>query len=324
MSGNHSFVKCIKVFCLFQISIFLVSCDGDGDPLSEVTVTASVDEGFNPLTVTFNVGGPSIIITGATWDFGDGEEAETIGKSSISHTFVNPGQPIVRVTVIARDPSSDNFEFQIPITVLSDTELPDTELPDTELPNVNLIVSSFAIDTEVTPGGVETISAIIQNIGTDTFSGEGSGAAIPHIDVGYFLSTDEKITVDDIYIGDTSIFVSNFFGAGEIGFGFQSLAPGENYQFNHQLDVKGNIPAGTYYAGAIVDYIDELHWYTFPRSTDTLEFTFPSHVVVPETDEGDNVRLLTAHQVTVSAVACVDDSFEDDDSSATATTYWEC
>jgi len=279
-----------------------------------VTVTASVDEGLIPLTVTFDVRGPSIIITGATWDFGDGEEAETIGKSSISHTFVNPGQPIVRVTVIARDPSSDNFEFQIPITVLSDTELPDTELP-----NVNLIVSSFAIDTEVTPGDWETVSAIIQNIGTDTFTAEGINTAIAHIDVGYFLSTDDIITVDDIFIGDTSISIGTFFTNSDIPFGVQSLAPGEIYQYDHQLAVKGNVPAGTYFAGAIVDYIDEFHWYTFPRSTDTLEFAFPSHVVVPETDEGDNVRLLTAHQVAVTAPACVDDSFEPDDSSATAT-----
>jgi hypothetical protein len=50
-----------------------------------------------------------------------------------------------------------------------------------------------------------------------------------------------------------------------------------------------------------------------------LEFTFPSHVVVPETIEDDNARLLTAHQVLVSAVACVDDVFEADDTSATAT-----
>ncbi len=312
MSDNHSFVKCIKILCLFQLSIFIISCDGD--PLSEVTVTASVDEGLIPLTVTFDVRGPSIIITGATWDFGDGEEAETIGKSSISHTFVNPGQPIVRVTVIARDPSSGNFEFQIPITVLSDTELPDTELP-----NVNLIVSSFAIDTEVTPGDWETVSAIIQNIGTDTFTAEGINTAIAHIDVGYFLSTDDIITVDDIFIGDTSISIGTFFTNSDIPFGVQSLAPGEIYQYDHQLAVKGNVPAGTYFAGAIVDYIDEFHWYTFPRSTDTLEFAFPSHVVVPETDEGDNVRLLTAHQVAVTAPACVDDSFEPDDSSATAT-----
>jgi hypothetical protein len=81
------------------------------------------------------------------------------------------------------------------------------------------------------------------------------------------------------------------------------------------------VPGGTYFAGAIVDYIDEFHWYNFPRSTNISEVTFPSHLVVPETDEGDNVRLLTAHQVTVTAPVCVDDLFEPDDSSATATLF---
>ena len=302
MSTSHLFGKYLRLLGVIQLSVFLVSCGG-GDPLSEVTVTASVDEGFNPLTVTFDVRGPSIIISGGTWNFGDGEEAETFGASSITHTFVNSGKVTVQVTVIVRDPSSGDFKFEIPINVL---------------PNVNLIVSSFAIDTEVTPGGLETVSAIIQNIGTDTFSAEGI-TVVPHIDVGYYLSTDDVITVDDIFIGDTSIFVGTFFTNSDIAFGVQSLAPGEIYQYDHQLAVKGNVPAGTYFAGAIVDYIDEFHWYDFPRSTDTLEFVFPSHVVVPETNEEDNARLLTAHQVAVTAPACVDDSFEPDDSSATAT-----
>ena len=297
MSTSHLFVKYVRLLGVIQLSVFLVNCGG-GDPLSEVTVTASVDEGFNPLTVTFDVRGPSIIISGATWDFGDDEEVQTIGASSITHTFVNPGKVTVLVTVIARDSSSGDFKFDIPINVL---------------PDVNLIVSSFAIDTEVTPGGLETISAIIQNIGADTFTAHAL------IDVGYYLSTDDIITVDDILIGDTSIFVGDFFTNSDIPFGVQSLAPGENYQYDHQLAVKGNVPGGTYFAGAIVDYIDEFHWYNFPRSTNTSEVTFPSHAVVPETDEGDNVRLLTAHQVTVTAPVCVDDLFEADDNNAAAT-----
>ena len=301
MSTSHLFIKYLRLLGVIQLSVFLVSCDGEPITLATVAVTASVNEGFNPLTVTFDVRGPDIIISGATWDFGDDEEAQTIGASSITHTFVNPGKVTVLVTVIARDSSSGDFKFDIPINVL---------------PDVNLIVSSFAIDTEVTPGGLETISAIIQNIGTDTFT--GSGAATTHIEVGYYLSTDDNITVDDIFIGDTSIFTGSFFSAGDISFGFQALAPGANYQYNHQLAVKGNVPAGTYYAGAIVDYIDEFHWYSFPRATATLEFLFPGYLVVPETNEEDNVRLLTAHQVTVTAAACVDDPFEDDDSSATA------
>jgi PKD repeat protein len=302
MSTGHLFVKYISLLCVIQLSIFLVSCGGS--PLSEVTVTATVLEGFTPLNVTFHVGGPSSVIAGVTWDFDDGETAQTTGTSSISHTFVTPGKVTVSATVNTTSALSGDFEFKIPLTVL---------------PNVNLIVSSFAIDTEVTPRGLETVSAIIQNVGTDTFTVEGIDTAIAHIDVGYYLSTDDIITVDDIFIGDTSIFIGDFFTRSDIPFGVQSLAPGENYQYDHQLAVKGNVPAGTYFAGAIVDYIDEFHWYTFPRSTDTLEFTFPSHVVVPETNEEDNVRLLPAHQVTVTAPVCVDDPFEPDNSSATAT-----
>jgi len=307
MSNSSMFVKYICLLCVIQLSVILIGCGGSpyqgpGGTLSEATVTASVHEGFNPLDVTFNVSGLSGVNADVTWDFGDGETAETTGNSSISHTFTTPGNVTVLVTINDRTSTSGDLEFRIPLTVL---------------PDVNLVVSSFAIDTEVTPGSLETISAIIQNIGTDTFT--QIETALAHIDVGYYLSTDDNITVDDIYIGDTSIFVGSFFTGSDIPFGFQSLAPGENYQYDHQLAVKGNVPAGTYFAGAIVDYIDEFHWYTFSRTTDTLEFTFPSHVVVPETNEEDNARLLTAHQVTVTASVCVDDLFEADDSSATAT-----
>ncbi|MBT8101655.1 MAG: pre-peptidase C-terminal domain-containing protein [Gammaproteobacteria bacterium] len=202
-------------------------------------------------------------------------------------------------------------------------EIPGTT--DSPLPDVNLIVSSFAIDREVcigcdgTPGSVETISAIIQNIGTDTFTGNNVLGDI-NIEVGYFLSTDDIVTVDDIYIGDTSILIGTFFEEGDVAVGFGSLAPGENYQFDHQLAVKGNIPAGTYYAGAIVDYIDEFDWYTFPRSTDTAEYQFPTDVVVPESNEDDNARVLPAYQVTVTgSPECIDDEFEGDDDSGSAT-----
>jgi len=302
--------KYISLLCVIQLSIFLVSCSGDDDESEALVVTASPDEGFAPLTATFNVVGPRNEIAGVTWDFGDGDIAQTIGTSSISHTFVVPGVVNVRAIVhpIATS-SSGPAEFNIPLNVW---------------PRVNLIVSSFAIDDELTPGGFETVSAIIQNIGADRFTQEGFDFP-SHITVGYYLSTDDIITVDDILIGDTSILIGNSFTSDDISFGVQSLAPGENYQYVHQLAVKNNVPAGTYFAGAIVDYIDEFDWYTFPRSTDTLEFQFPtlefqfpSHRVVPETDEDDNVRLF-AHQVLVTGAACSDDVFEDDDSSAAAT-----
>jgi hypothetical protein len=106
--------------------------------------------------------------------------------------------------------------------------------------DVNLVVSSFAIDTEVTPGDWETVSAIIQNVGTAPLDGSG------HIDIGYFLSTDDVITVDDIFIGDTSVVIGDAFLRSDVDFGFELLSPGENYQYDHQLAVKGNIAPGTY------------------------------------------------------------------------------
>ena len=303
MSDNYSFLKYINLLCAIQLSIFLVSCgDGDGT-LPPVTVTASETEGFNPLSVTFYVSGPSSLISGATWFLPD-ETVHTFGTESLTHIFVNPGEVIVHVSVNARDPSSDDYEFEIPLTVL---------------PNVNLVVSSFAIDDEVTPGGLETISAIIQNIGADTFTDAGLDTVIAHINVGYYLSTDDIITIDDIFIGDTAIFIGESFTESDVPFNFQSLAPGENYQYDHQLAVKGNVPAGTYFAGAIVDFVDEFHWYDFPSSTDTIEFPFPSHVVVTESNEEDNFRLLTAHQVAVAASACPEDLYEPDNSIAIAT-----
>jgi hypothetical protein len=182
------------------------------------------------------------------------------------------------------------------------------------LPDVNLVITSFAIDNLLTPGSFETVSAIVQNTGSDPLQGSGS------ISVGYYLSTDDIITVDDILIGDTSIAIGDFFQAGDISFGVESLAPGQNYQFDHALALTNNIPAGVYYAGAIVDYIDYYHWYAFARATDTLEFEFPVNVVVPESDETDNTRVLTADQVTVTGLACVDDAFEPDNSTDSATT----
>ena len=226
--------------------------NGDGDRAIGVTVTPSVTEGIPPLSVTFDVDGKVALTEPAIWDFDDGTTFESVGTRSVSHTFLE----------------SRTYNVTASFGAIGSDHLIVVATPITVSQNVNLIVSSFAIDTEVTPGGLETISAIIQNIGTDTFTGDNIQADV-HIDVGYFLSTDDIVTVDDIYIGDTSILIGVVPAAGDLAFGFETLAPGENYQFDHQLAVKGNIPAGTYYAGAIVDYVDEFDWYTFPRSTDT-------------------------------------------------------
>ena len=286
--------------------VTLAGCDSGGgnenavvdNPDNTISVRASTLEGLVPLDVTFTVNGE--FVENVVWDFGDGQTTGTGGTDSVTHTFVEPGQLTVNAAVTAKTSYIDveTFNFVVPINVI---------------PDVNLIVQSFAIDTEVTPLGLETVSAIIQNIGVSALTGSG------HIDVGYFLSTDDVITVDDIYIGDTSIVIGDSFNQAEVPFGFEQLSPGENYQYDHQLAVKGNIPEGTYFAGAIVDYIDEYEWYTFPRATDSQEYMFPEHATVDETIETDNARLLPAHQVTVSAPVCADDVFEPDNGSAAAT-----
>ena len=316
MASNYSFPKRINLLCAIQFSILLVSCGGGDGTLPPITVTtASETEGLNPLSVTFDVSGPSLHIDGATWviEFDDLDETfggetltqriETRGSDSLTHTFTTPGPYTVTVKVHFSDPSTGDSIFEIPITVF---------------PDVNLVVSSFAIDDEVTPGGLETISAIIQNVGINALEGSG------HIDVGYYLSTDDIITVDDILIGDTSIVIGDSFTQDDVPFGFETLSPGENYQYDHQLFVKRNIPTGRYYAAAFVDYIDEYEWYTFPRATDTKEYLFPVHVTVDEADETDNVRVLLPPGVLLPSLAvnnsvCIEDAFEPDNDFATAT-----
>ena len=273
---------------LLGVLIFQVSCGGDEqNPAATASIEPTHSEGTVPLEVRFDVSGDKI--TQVDWDFGDGVRTTTTGTSSAKHVFTRYGQFTVKAQVRGAEPTTLTHEITV-------------------LPDVNLVVTSFAIDRELTPHSLETVSAIIQNIGTSTLQGKGL------IHVGYFLSVDPTITVDDIYIGDTSIVLGDSFSRSDVEFGFETLAPRQNYQFDHQLAVKTNIPAGTYYAGAIVDYIDEYTWYRFPRATDTNEFVFPTHVVVPESNEADNVRALPAHQVSViQSTACIDDGFEADD-----------
>ena len=296
------------VFPLLTIVILsctaLSSCSSDDSDPSRpsVAITASVTEGLAPLEVDFGIVENGTNVKSTFWNFGDGKTLSS-GDGPVSHIYSAPGEYTVSASFDTTDSATPVVVTAL-ITVLGDVNL---------IKDVNLIVSSFAIDNELTPGGLETVSAIIQNIGTESFTQEGSQIASGHIEVGYYLSTDETITVDDIYIGDTSIMVGTFFTQSDVPFGFEALAPGENYQYDHQLFVKGNVPAGTYFAGAIVDYIDEYDWYTFPRSTDTYEYAFPTHVVVPESNEDDNVRVIPEYEVTVGAATCEDDAYEGDD-----------
>jgi PKD repeat protein len=309
---KNDLLKTIALSCVLLLTLFITGCNDDDDDVNddstEITVSASRTEGIAPLNVSFDVHGiDEADINSIYWDFGDGTVQSTSYLSdsfSVSHTYTTRGTHTVSALVYTWNDGV--FAGQRNITVF---------------PDVNLVVSSFAIDDEFTPGGEETISAIIQNIGDMALEGTGN------VRVGYYLSTDKYITVDDIYIGDTSIVVGDYFLQSEIPFGFELLSPSENYQYNHQLFVKGNIPTGTYYAGAIVDYIDDYHWYDFPRLTDTEELTFPCPLFDPtecnsiiwETNEEDNSRLLEAHQVTVTnprdTLGCIVDA---DDSSATA------
>ena len=215
---------------LLGVLIFQVSCGGDEqNPAATASIEPTHSEGTVPLEVRFDVSGDKI--TQVDWDFGDGVRTTTTGTSSAKHVFTRYGQFTVKAQVRGAEPTTLTHEITV-------------------LPDVNLVVTSFAIDRELTPHSLETVSAIIQNIGTSTLQGKGL------IHVGYFLSVDPTITVDDIYIGEPPSYWAIRFR--EVTWNLiGTLAPRQNYQFDHQLAVKTNIPAGTYYAGAIVDYIDE-------------------------------------------------------------------
>ncbi|MGI9259535.1 MAG: PKD domain-containing protein [Gammaproteobacteria bacterium] len=313
----------LRTVIFLPLAIYLAGCDSDStaaDTSAIVRIIRSGTEGVVPFTVTFSPEVENTRIFSGTWDFGDGTPLRTsLGTDSISHTYFEPGVYTATATFDADRVSVELSVYEVQLTAL----LTDPGLGgggggggDDEDPDVNLVVTSFAIDNETTPGGFETVSAIIQNIGTGPLGGEETSGLIS---VGYYLSEDQEITIDDILIGDTTILVGTSFSLDDVDFGTQELSPQENYQYDHQLAVKGNVPPGVYYAGAIVDIFDEYDWYDFPRSTDTNEYMFPQHIRVPETNEDDNARLLSALQVTVVNNACVDDVFEGDDTSATAT-----
>ena len=303
MMYKNDLLKTIGLSCVLLLTLFITGCNDDDDNDStEVTVTASRTEGIAPVTVSFDVQGiDDADINSISWDFGDGTGASTSYLSDsydVSHTYTTTGTHTVTAIVYAWGGGVYTGLSRVIV-----------------IPDVNLVVSSFAIDPEFTPCDIETVSAIIQNIGVMDLAGAGD------LHVGYYLSTDETITVDDIYIGDTTIIVGDYFLQSEVPFGFELLSPSENYQYVHQLSTKCNIPGGTYYAGAFVDYLDEYHWYTFPRATDTDEYVFPKPSVVWESNEDDNIRVLPAFAVTVPNDECFDDIYDikGDDDSATAT-----
>lgn len=290
-----------SIFIIF--SAVLAGCD-DGDngaSAIDIEFSASPLEGFAPLTVTLSTDNPQ---PGMVWDFGD-DSAPVEDTRRLDHIFEIPG--VYTVTLTAEDASGNVYTASKEITAHASS---------------NLVVSNFAISTTgsvaptttVTPFALNTVSATIQNIGTGSVTGSGE------LHVGYYLSRDQNITVDDIYIGDTTIVLgSNLLIPGQ--FGVSQLGPQEEYSYNHQLAVKPNIPTGNYYAGAIVDYIDDYSWYDFPSATDTQEYSYPSHITVSETNEKDNVSAIIP--VTVASTACANDAYEGDNNPANATVLVE-
>ena len=92
------------------------------------------------------------------WDFGDGAFGTTFETSSITHTFTEPGTYTTIVNFDADRVSVEVTDFIVEFVVL-ETDIVVDPGDDPADPLINLIVSSFAIDTEVTSGGVETVSA---------------------------------------------------------------------------------------------------------------------------------------------------------------------
>jgi PKD repeat protein len=319
MRHKNSLMKPITLLCILLLTLFILGCNGgggsDSNDSTQINVTANKTEGIAPLTVSFDISGiDEADINSIYWEFGDGTAQSSSYLSDdydASHTYTTAGP--FTVTAYVSTWSDGTYTGLARVKVF---------------PDVNLVVSSFAIDDQIgtetsscDPEG-ETISAIIQNVGDMSLEGTGN------IRVAYYLSEDEMITVDDIYIGDTTIVVGDYFIQGEVPFGFELLSPLENYQYIHKIYVKCNIPSRhDYYVGAIVDYLDQYHWYDFPRLTDTEEIFYPCPLFDPaecnsiiwETNENDNSRVLLGHKVTVNNGVCVDDAYEEsnDDSSNT-------
>lgn len=283
--------------CFFPvIFIFLLNgCGSDKDsPVTDssnkTAIAVSTIDGYAPLDVRFTA--QNVDAQTATWEFDDGSAPVT--GEQVQHTFSVPG--VYTVTLTGQDSDGQTVEVTQEITVHG---------------QVNLVVSNFAIAQAITPGQDNIVSATVQNIGSDPLDSVGL------VHVGYYLSTDDVITVDDIRIGDTSLVLgSDAEQPGQQSVG--RLEPQQAYSFNHRLHMKGNIPPGSYFAGAIIDYLEGYGWYEFPTATQTQEYEFPVFITVAESDESDNVSVILNTEV-LSAAVCTDDGFEDDDSPAEAT-----
>lgn len=95
----------------------------------------------------------------------------------------------------------------------------------------------------VSPGDYLRIDTYLTNNGPDASIGRitVSGEVLPECPylVGWYLSTDDIITTDDIMIG---------------GYCPNGLEAGQTYRFWKDVYIPTNIEGGTYYWGAIADY----------------------------------------------------------------------
>ena len=183
MSIQHTFSRNIITFFIVSFLTLLVGCGGGGSDNSSVqgenddsavSIVASTVQGDAPLTVKFSAESDDLILS-AAWNFGDGVTAEPVNpNNSVTHTYTQDGTYTVALTAGLNLGGTQTNTIEVTVGSGRTADFGD----------INLIVSSFAIDREVTPGCVETISATIKNIGTDNLEGSG------FFRVGYYLSTD--------------------------------------------------------------------------------------------------------------------------------------
>lgn len=101
--------------------------------------------------------------------------------------------------------------------------------------DIDLAMDSFSTTaTDVSRGSLISTTTIVSNLGTST---------TPYTTAKLYLSTDDVITSSDIYAGLISV---------------PALAGGDSTTINRSGYISYSVTPGTYYIGAIVDYLDTL------------------------------------------------------------------
>jgi len=98
----------------------------------------------------------------------------------------------------------------------------------------DLVVTRVTFPNSATAGSTQTFAAIVQNNGTAT-----AGTFL----VGLYYSTDSTITTGDTLVGTCNV---------------NSLAAGASTTCSVSLTVPGSLSAGTYWGGAIADYLNQV------------------------------------------------------------------